>query len=156
METAILAYPAYPLGFWYAAQPDTLWAMKESSLYTPIILKATQLGSRLFRNNVGALKNERGQWVRYGVANPGGSDMIGIAPCVVTESMVGLTVGILLAVEVKPDRGSKASAPQRAFLEFVKKMGGIAFKAHSTEEFEAQLNKYRDELTAGKNGTNDE
>ncbi len=127
--------------------------MGESSLYTPIILKATELNCRLFRNNCGQLKNERGQWVRFGVANPGGSDLIGIAPCVVTPEMVGLTVGIFLSVEVKPDRGKKASTPQRAFLDFVAMMGGIGLKSHGPIDFEEQLKQALKLLQAGANAT---
>jgi hypothetical protein len=123
--------------------------MLESKLYTPIIMKATVLGCRLLRNNVGCLKNERGQWVRFGVANPGGSDLLGVLPCVVTKEMVGLKVGILLAVEVKPERNNRLSRHQKSFLDFVSMMGGIALKAIGPEDFEAQIKRVKSDLAAG-------
>lgn len=59
--------------------------------------------SRLWRNNTGALKDARGQLVRYGLC-PGSSDLIGFRTITITPDMVGQQVAVFTAVEVK-DRG---------------------------------------------------
>ena len=74
---------------------------------------------------MGVLKNTAGIPIKFGVGNPGGSDLIGIVPTVVTPEMVGNTVGIFAAIEVKTPTG-KPTKEQLNFIEVVLKNGGIA------------------------------
>lgn len=86
---------------------------------------------RLFRNNTGALKDEAGRLVRFGLA-PGSSDLIGWRTVEITEDMVGTSLAVFTAIEVK-DRG-RPTPQQLAFLEAVKAAGGIGGVARSTDE----------------------
>jgi hypothetical protein len=87
--------------------------------------------ARLWRNNTGALKDQRGQLVRYGLC-PGSSDLIGYRSVVITPDMVGQRLAVFAAVEVK-DRG-RATAQQEAFISLVQQAGGLAGIARSVPE----------------------
>lgn len=101
--------------------------VSEAQITKMILLRASELGHRLFRNNTGALKNDRGEWVKYGVGGNGGSDIIGW-----TKD------GIFAAIEVKTPTG-KPSAEQEAFIRSVKASGGKAGIARSVGDAEAIL-----------------
>ena len=87
--------------------------------------------ARLWRNNTGALRDARGQLVRYGLC-PGSSDLIGYRTVVITPDMVGQRLAVFAAVEVK-DRG-RATAQQEAFISLVQQAGGLAGVARSVPE----------------------
>jgi hypothetical protein len=63
----------------------------------------------------------------------GGSDIIGIRPTVITQEMVGQTVGVFLADEVKTPTG-RPTKEQLRFIEAVNKAGGIAGVARSVSD----------------------
>jgi hypothetical protein len=84
----------------------------------------------VFRNNCGAYKSPAGHWLQYGVANPGGSDLIGFRPVEITPDMVGSTIAQFVAIECKSAVG-KVSPDQQRFLDLVKKAGGCAGVARS-------------------------
>ena len=90
-------------------------------------------GVRLFRNNCGALKDADGRLIRFGVANPGGSDMIGWRSVVVTPDMVGQKIAVFLAIEVKGERG-RATDEQRNFIARVKADGGLSGVARCVDD----------------------
>jgi hypothetical protein len=104
--------------------------MTESALLRRILLRLTELGFRVFRNNVGVLQDKNGQFVRYGVCNPGGSDIIGWRTITATE---GQRVAQFVAVEVKTPTG-KVSKEQANFINQVKAAGGYAEVVRSEEE----------------------
>lgn len=112
--------------------------MSEGRLGRLIQIAATKLGARLFRNNCGALKDARGQWIRFGVANPGGSDFIGWVPVKISQDMVGKVLPIFTAVEIKTVSG-KPTQEQTAFIEAIKKAGGIAGIVRSVSDLEKLL-----------------
>ena len=70
--------------------------MTEDDVKKVILLKASKLGWRLWRNNVGVLKDERGVPIRFGLANTSkavngelkSGDLIGIRPVLITPDMV--------------------------------------------------------------------
>lgn len=74
-----------------------------------IRLEAAQKGVRLWRNNVGALKDENGRWVRFGLANESArlnaklksSDWIGWRRTLITPRHVGCTIGQACLREMK-------------------------------------------------------
>lgn len=107
-------------------------------------LLASKMGWRLFRNNVGVLKDERDVPVRYGIANDSpamnkrikSSDLIGIRPVVITPDMVGSTIGQFVAREVKKAgwkyKGTEHEEAQLAFGTLIIGLGGD-FKFYSGE-----------------------
>lgn len=86
-------------------------------------------GSRLWRNNVGCawVPTARGlRRLRFGLA-PGSSDVIGITPVLITAEMVGTTVGVFTAIEVKaPGRVKRYAPRQRRFIDLIARLGGFA------------------------------
>lgn len=105
----------------------------EADLMRIIQIYASKYGARLFRNNCGQLQNRQGSWIRYGIANPGGSDLIGFKTVEITPEMVGHTIAIFTAVEVKTPKG-RVTPAQQAFLVAVQAAGGIGIVARSVEE----------------------
>jgi len=99
-------------------------------------LQASKMGWRLFRNNVGSLKDERGIPVRYGLCNDSpamnkrvkSSDLIGLRPIIITPDMVGTTLGQFVAREIKKERwkykGNEHEQAQLRFGEIVTSLGG--------------------------------
>ncbi len=87
----------------------------------------------MHRNNVGAYRDETGRVIRYGVGNPGGSDLIGWTPVLITHEMVGTMLGVFTALEVKAPKGRPTEA-QLNFIRQVQLGGGLAGIARSPEE----------------------
>jgi hypothetical protein len=89
---------------------------------------------RLWRNNSGKLPDPRtGRWVQFGVASPGGSDLIGYRSITITPDMVGQKVAVFAAIEVKTATG-KATPAQQHFIDHIRQAGGIAAIIRSAEE----------------------
>ena len=93
----------------------------------------------IWRNNSGACEDNTGRLIRYGLGNDSAqlnkvvksSDLIAITPVVITPDMVGQTIGIFTALEVKAPgwtlRPSDARGlAQEKFHDIVKKAGGYA------------------------------
>ncbi len=109
--------------------------MSESAIQIRVRLEASKIGARLWRNNVGAYQSEVG-FVRYGLCNESkqmndaikSSDLIGIRPVLITQAMVGTTVGQFMAREVKNGdwkfTGTPRELAQLKFLEIVNGLGG--------------------------------
>lgn len=72
-------------------------------------IEAANLRVRLFRNNSGALRDETGRMVRFGLANESKAinevlkspDLIGWRPRLITAAMVGMTIGQCTMREMK-------------------------------------------------------
>lgn len=93
---------------------------------------------RIFRNNVGVAEYPDGTKVAYGLC-PGSADLIGWRSIVISPCDVGRRLAVFVAVEAKSGRG-RPTPEQLAFLEAVRKGGGIAGVAHSPEEAQALIN----------------
>ena len=125
----------------------------EAAVQAHIRLEASQKGARLFRNNVGATMDERGNHTRYGLANDSkqmnemikSSDLIGIRPVLITEAHVGHIVGQFMAREVKAPTwvysGTKREAAQRNFLNLITSLGWDACFATGIGTIDSLVNK---------------
>lgn len=103
-----------------------------------IRLDAARNGVWLTRNNVGALLDERGVPVRYGLANESkvqnqavkSADLIGIRPILIGPHHVGQVIGQFVSVECKHQtwtyKGDKHEVAQLAWCDFVLSKGGFA------------------------------
>ena len=99
---------------------------------------------RLWRNNTGALVDQQGRFVRFGLCK-GSSDLIGLRALKVTPEMVGKRRAQFVALEIKAAHGV-VSPEQRAFLRLVQELGGVAAVCRSVEEAEQLLGSPRQVL----------
>lgn len=110
----------------------------EAAVQNKVRLEASQVGARLWRNNVGAYLDERKIPIRYGLCNESkqmnkickSSDLIGLKPVIITGDMVGCTIGQFVAREVKASdwkfKGNDHENAQLTFLNLVASLGGDA------------------------------
>lgn len=110
-------------------------SVKEGNLMRRLMLALPRCVTA-FRNNQGIARYPDGSAVKYGIANPGGSDLIGWTSRTVTADMVGKKIAIFTAIEVKTGTG-RLSAPQEQFLKCVEGAGGIAVVARSESDLTA-------------------
>ena len=131
---------------------------QERDIQNEVLLGCGHSGTLLWRQNVGmgwtgeATKITRRQTVavqpgdvvirnarpfRAGLCE-GSSDIIGCHPVVITASMIGQTIGIFAALEVKQAKG-RATEGQVRFLSAVRSAGGIAAIVRSPEDAERAL-----------------
>jgi hypothetical protein len=92
---------------------------------------------RLWRNNTGALVDRQGRLVRFGLCR-GSSDLIGLRSLEITPELVGQRIAQFVALEIKATGGA-ASPEQRAFLQTVEQLGGLAAICRSQAEAEQAL-----------------
>jgi hypothetical protein len=118
----------------YAASDST----SEGGVVSRLRLEAAKVGAILWRNNVGAARDERGNFFRYGLCNDTAavnkvfksSDLIGIRPVKVTSDMIGARIGQFIARETKRGgwqfSGTDRERAQLKFIELVLSLGGDA------------------------------
>jgi len=107
--------------------------MSEAAIQQDIRLALGQTpGLRVFRNNVGAIKDRNNRLVRYGLAT-GSADLIGWQSVVITEAMVGQRFARFVSIEVKTPSG-RLSPEQETWQAAVQKAGGIAVVARSVDD----------------------
>lgn len=133
--------------------------MSEKNIQTEIMLALSKLGVTIFRNNTGngvagsqmkriekpcTMALLPGDWIvrhgsriQYGLC-VGSSDTIGWRPVTITPDMVGETVAVFTAVEIKTSTG-RATPEQVNFIEAVRKAGGIAGVARSVDDLNCLL-----------------
>lgn len=115
-----------------------------------IRLAAAKSGVWLTRNNVGALLDERGVPVRYGLANESkeqnkhvkSADLIGIRPVLIGPHHVGRVIGQFVSVECKHEtwryKGDAHEVAQLAWANFVAAKGGFSCFATGPSDFKPQ------------------
>ena len=99
---------------------------------------------RLWRNNTGALVDQQGRFVRFGLCK-GCSDLIGLRSLEITPELVGQRLAQFVALEIKTGSGT-LSPEQRAFLQLVEQLGGMAAVCRSVKEAEQVLAEARPAL----------
>lgn len=120
----------------------------ESYVQSVVRLEAARADILLFRNNVGALLDERGVPVRYGLANDTAAmnktiksaDLIGIRRMLIEPQHVGHTVGVFVSREVKHAgwrwHGDKHETAQKVWADLINSYGGDAKFASGPGSFE--------------------
>lgn len=120
---------------------------KEGDLIKRILLELTRQGARLFRCNTGSGWTGRavhrapgGEYITVYGPRPlqaglvkGGADIIGWTPVEITPDMVGQTLGVFTAIEVKTGK-QRTTDEQARFLQAVLAGGGRAAVARSVDE----------------------
>lgn len=137
--------------------------MKERSITDDILLAASNAGARLFRQNVGlgwigkmirktktTLTLEHPRPLHAGLCK-GSSDIIGWTPVEITPEMVGATVAVFTAVEVKTP-GVQLSTEQDKFIKIVRSHGGFALMARGVDHYEDQLQKQKAAIRRSRPG----
>ena len=111
-------------------------AKGETGVLNAVWKRASALGWRLFRNNVGVGTMSNGAFVRFGL-RVGSGDLIGWRPVTVTQDMVGTVIAQFVSVEVKTATG-RLSEDQVHWAEQVRSAGGVAITARSENDLEQQ------------------
>lgn len=118
--------------------------MKETKIQKRIAIALAKEGCRIWVNDNGLCYQGKVtrmgdgavikgcKAIKYGLGT-GTSDLIGFTPVEITQEMVGQTLPIFTAIEVKTAKG-RASAPQVKFIETISEHKGIAGIARSVEE----------------------
>lgn len=101
----------------------------EAAILKRVMMEASKLGLRVFRNNVGMLKDNKGTQVKYGLCT-GSSDLIGWT-----------AQGKFVAIEVKSQFGD-VSEEQQNFLNQVEKAGGFACVIRDEKNLKIVLDEY--------------
>lgn len=116
----------------------------ESEIQQAIQIEGPKYNCFLMRNNSGALKDQTGRLVRYGLGNISKQHNDRIK----SSDLVGFTIiegkAVFTAIEVKkadwkPDMLDARETAQNNFIQWVRKAGGIAGFATSVEQFKRIL-----------------
>lgn len=112
-------------------------AAGETSVTNDIMLALSKSGCTVFKNVRGLfLTLDKKRKVRAGIQMDGASDLIGFTRVKITQDMVGRTLPIFTAIEVKTPAPNKtyASTEQLDFIKAIKENNGIAGVARSPED----------------------
>lgn len=117
---------------------EGLQGWSEAAIQQDIRLRAARAGIVTWRNNVGALQDETGRPIRYGLCNDThllnkkikSADLIGIKPVLITSELLGHTLGVFWSREVKEwgwkYTGQGREPAQQKWIEIVTAKGGDA------------------------------
>lgn len=124
--------------------------ISEAEIQQLIQMEGPKWHNILLRNNSGALTDQDGRLVRYGLGNISkkkndsfkSSDLVGVRSLVITEDMVGMMMAQFAAIEVKREGWKrnlkdKRENAQQNFIDWVRQRGGVAGFASSVEEYKA-------------------
>ena len=116
----------------------------EAWVTSQVRLEASSKGIKLMRNNVGACQDKTGRLIRYGLMNDSkqmnerikSPDLVGIRPVLITQEMVGHTIGQFVGREVKEQGWSWTGTPhevaQMRFHEWAVGLGADSCFANDT------------------------
>lgn len=119
--------------------------MSESYIQQAVVVDGSKNGGKLMRNNVGALQDTTGRWVRYGLMNQSkkmnskikSSDLIGWNRITIGPEHVGQRIAQFKAREVKEGGWTYKATPrekaQKSFIDWVNLNGGDAKFVNSVD-----------------------
>ena len=105
----------------------------ETKIQNRIMMDMSEKGYLVWRNQVGLFKTLDGRTVNIGIK--GSSDLMAIKPTVITPEMVGQTLAVFVAVEVKTATG-RQSEPQKKWQKAVEKLGVKYILARSENDID--------------------
>ena len=105
----------------------------ETKIQNRIMMDMSEKGYLVWRNQVGLFKTLDGRTVNIGIK--GSSDLMAVKPTVITPEMVGQTLAVFVAVEVKTATG-RQSEPQKKWQKAVEKLGVKYIIARSEDDIE--------------------
>lgn len=109
-------------------------ATAETAIVNDIMKALAPLGVTLFRNVRGMFLTPDGKRkIMAGLLAPGASDLIGFRRVTITPDMIGQTVAVMVALEVKTPTGT-ASHAQRDFVNYLTENGAYAGIARSPDQ----------------------
>ena len=97
------------------------------------MMDMSEKGYLVWRNQVGLFKTLDGRTVNIGIK--GSSDLMAVKPTVITPDMVGKTLAVFVAVEVKTATG-RQSEPQKKWQKAVEKLGVKYILARSENDID--------------------
>lgn len=100
-------------------------ATQETNISKKIQLLLSGKGCRLFRNNTGMFLSLDGKRKQQAGLGKDTSDLIGWTPVKITVEMVGKTLAVFTAIEVKTP-GKKPRPGQQNYIDVVNESGGLA------------------------------
>ena len=106
---------------------------EETNIMNRIMLAMSKKGYLVWRNQVGLFKTLDGRTVNIGIK--GSSDLMAVKPTVITPEMVGQTLAVFVAVEVKTATG-RQSEPQKKWQKAVEKLGVEYILARSEDDID--------------------
>ena len=130
----------------------------ESRASDEVRLRAAQWGMKLLRNNSGVLPDKYGRPVRFGLGNESvkinkrlkSGDFIGTTPIIITQEMVGKTVGVFTNIEAKaagfkeretyPEKSREFG--QNNFNKLIVEQGGLAGFASCFQDVDNLIKNY--------------
>lgn len=101
-------------------------------------LEESKLGNKQFRNQIGAMRTPEGRFIRFGLGNESArlnaviksGDFVGIQEKVITQEMVGSTIGQFTSREYKKPNwkysGTDREKAQVRWANMINRMGGDA------------------------------
>ena len=105
----------------------------ETKIQNKIMMAMSKKGWLCWRNQVGLFKTMDGRTVNIGIK--GSSDLMAVKPTVITPEMVGQTLAVFVAVEVKTATG-RQSEPQKKWQKAVEKLGVKYILARSENDID--------------------
>ena len=118
----------------------------ETNVQNAILLAHSQAGALTWRNQVGVFRAMDDPQRVVKVGTPGMADIISVVPVTVTQDMVGKTIGVAVATEVKTETGAQRKKQQLWQLAWEKRFG-IYLIARSAEQALEQLATLPERIT---------
>lgn len=106
---------------------------EETNIQNKIMLEMSSRGAMVWRNQTGKFRAMNDPNRIVSVGQIGSSDILACVPTLITLEMVGKTVGLCVAVEVKTETG-KQRPDQKKWQSAFERHGGRYILARSVEE----------------------